>query len=111
MVHGFNFKQHGWFCVSNVETSMNAFMLNELQMQNRYKIIRELFLRPVLWFVKKTFRGPSLSLQNSNNAILNFTYLLCDQRREASGKETILGWARAMLRRQKASFYVAVHFL
>lgn len=63
MLHGFNFKQHGWFRVLNVETGMNAFMLNELQMQNRYEIIRELFLRPVLGFVKKTFPGPSVSLQ------------------------------------------------
>lgn len=36
--------------------------VKELQMQNKYKIIREPFLRSVLWFVKKTFSGPSVSL-------------------------------------------------
>lgn len=37
--------------------------VKELQMQNRYKIIRELFSRFVLWFMKKTFPGPSVSFR------------------------------------------------
>lgn len=82
-----------------------CFHVKELQMQNRYKIIREPFLRSVLWFVKKTFSGPSLSLQLQQRYFeFHPSLLWSEQRREVSGKETILGLARAMLGRQKAFF-------
>lgn len=52
-------------------------------------------------------------VSSCNNAMLNFTHLLSDQSRAVSGKETILGLARAMLGRQKGilTFYMVVHFL